>query len=546
MAASYRVCPSSKWRALARPASVRIVMVRYTVAAPMFSSRDCTLASSSSTLRCPLAEKKVSTIRSRCRVALSPRSAIQRERRSRAALLGEAGSGLRPRLLWGEARWVMVGGETEIDSQSRDLEDTALRAAVKPTRPPVSPASPARAGPRAISAVPRSPPPPEKRPSRATSPGRRARRAGRWVRRRRAAPTGRPRTGGSGGRRPLPWRARVPAGRRSASAPVRRPPPRARSAGASRGGAAPRPARPARSGRGPSRRGTSSPAPARGGTPRTPPGRRRRGPAPPRRPSAAARAPRSRSLPRRSGARSPRAARTTLAGACGRTRARRERAACVDPAARLRLRSRGSPTPRLPPRPAAAEGRGAPSKQNILFLPGSQSALTSPVASLGCPASMAATSPKARSGRGTRPVDQDRRARAELLLSLFAWHRDAPLVARSLGLSLDELYAELDDLKLRRKAYRLTRGSEFDLPLARAVPGAPSGPPVRRRARAARTQSAAADEAASTPAAADPDTASVAGGAAPPRRGARGGAVPDQAAERLGVLAKVGPRRSAL
>src|SRR2546421_11250234 len=75
----------------------------------MFSSRDCTLARSSSTLRCPLAEKKVSTIRSRCRVALSPRSAIQRDKRSRAAVVGEAGSALRPRLLWLETRWVMIG-----------------------------------------------------------------------------------------------------------------------------------------------------------------------------------------------------------------------------------------------------------------------------------------------------------------------------------------------------------------------------------------------------------------------------------------------------
>ncbi len=161
---------------------------------------------------------------------------------------------------------------------------------------------------------------------------------------------------------------------------------------------------------------------------------------------------------------------------------------------------------------------------------------------------MAATSPKARSGRGTRPVAQDRRARAERLLSLFAWHRDAPLVARSLGLSLDELYAELDELKLRRKAYRLTRGSEFDLPVARAVPGAPSGPPVRRRARSARTESAPAveGEATPTPAGADPDAAPVAGGAVPPRPAARGSAVPDQAAELLAVLAKVGPRRGAL
>src|SRR6267143_2350375 len=115
-------------------------MVRYTVAAPMFSSRDCTFASSSSTLRCPLAEKKVSTIRSRCRVALRPRSAIQRDSRSRAALVGEAGSALRPRLLWLERRWVMArsGGwrvRTEIDSQSRERQDTQPLPGVKPVPP---------------------------------------------------------------------------------------------------------------------------------------------------------------------------------------------------------------------------------------------------------------------------------------------------------------------------------------------------------------------------------------------------------------------------
>ncbi|HYR20769.1 MAG TPA: hypothetical protein VEQ15_14835 [Myxococcales bacterium] len=159
---------------------------------------------------------------------------------------------------------------------------------------------------------------------------------------------------------------------------------------------------------------------------------------------------------------------------------------------------------------------------------------------------MAATSTKARSGRGTLRAGPDRRARAERLLSLFAWHRDAPLVARSLGLSLDELYAELDDLKLRRKAYRLTRGSEFDLPIARAVPGVPSGPPVRRRARSARTQSAAAAEREAAPAESDPRAMSAAAGAAPRGEGARGGAVADQAAELLAVLAKVGPRRGAL
>src|SRR5207237_6030841 len=76
-------------------------------------------------------------MRSRCRVALRPRSAIQRDSRSRAALVAEAAaSGLRPRLLWLETRWVMVGAAraagTEIDSQSRERQDTPPRPGVKP------------------------------------------------------------------------------------------------------------------------------------------------------------------------------------------------------------------------------------------------------------------------------------------------------------------------------------------------------------------------------------------------------------------------------
>src|SRR5438105_15256545 len=96
---------------------------------------------------------------------------------------------------------------------------------------------------------------------------------------------------------------------------------------------------------------------------------------------------------------------------------------------------------------------------------------------------MAAAPPPSQKARRSRAEAQERRVRSEQLLALFAWHRDAPLVAKSLGLSLDELSAELDDLKLRRKAYRLARGSDADIPIVKAVPGAPSGPPVRRRSR---------------------------------------------------------------
>ncbi|MFL5309580.1 MAG: hypothetical protein ACJ79H_03900 [Myxococcales bacterium] len=151
---------------------------------------------------------------------------------------------------------------------------------------------------------------------------------------------------------------------------------------------------------------------------------------------------------------------------------------------------------------------------------------------------MPATSPPTRTPRGSRSAAEDRRARAERLLALFAWHRDGPLVARSLGLSLDELHEQLDALRLRRKAYRLTRGSEFDLPIARALPGAASGPPVRRRPRRGGAQSPPAQ--ASEPDAAERDAA------APVAQPRPRGDVREQAAALLSVLAGVGPRRGAL
>jgi hypothetical protein len=158
---------------------------------------------------------------------------------------------------------------------------------------------------------------------------------------------------------------------------------------------------------------------------------------------------------------------------------------------------------------------------------------------------MTVTLPPTRPPRRSRAAAQDRRARAERLLALFAWHRDAPLVARSLGLSLDELHAQLAELKLRRKAYRLVRGSEFDLPVARALPGAPSGPPVRRRARSARTEAVPESEAGSPGIEPLPDTVPPAAAAAPPKA-ASAGAAPDQTAELLALLAEVGPRRGPL
>src|SRR5438067_7537480 len=77
----------------------------------------------------------------------------------------------------------------------------------------------------------------------------------------------------------------------------------------------------------------------------------------------------------------------------------------------------------------------------------------------------------------------ERPTRAEELLGLFAWHKDAPLVARALRLTLDELHAELDALGIRRKAFRLARTAPGDVPRARPLPGVAAGPPVRRRIR---------------------------------------------------------------
>jgi hypothetical protein len=140
-----------------------------------------------------------------------------------------------------------------------------------------------------------------------------------------------------------------------------------------------------------------------------------------------------------------------------------------------------------------------------------------------------------------RSAQADRKARAERLLALFAWHRDGPLVARSLGLSLDELHAQLDELKLRRKAYRLVRGSDHDLPLAKPLPGAPSGPSVRRRARAPEQQPLVPAMSRPAPALESPPQPPVEQRAAAPA-----GGVAEQQAELLRLLADLGPRRGAL
>ncbi len=123
-----------------------------------------------------------------------------------------------------------------------------------------------------------------------------------------------------------------------------------------------------------------------------------------------------------------------------------------------------------------------------------------------------AAPPPARKARAAKPPKRaDSSPRAQELLGLFAYHRDAPLVARSMGVSLAELTAELDALQIRRKAFALTRGT--DMPRATATPG-PKGPPVRRRTRAEKP--------------------------APPPP------APDAGSELKALLAETGPRRDAL
>ncbi len=124
--------------------------------------------------------------------------------------------------------------------------------------------------------------------------------------------------------------------------------------------------------------------------------------------------------------------------------------------------------------------------------------------------------------RARRSAPKPKSERTQHLLGLFAYHRDAPLVARSLHLSLEELNAQLDELGIRRKAYRLTRGTDAQMMPLASPATAPSGPPVRRRTRAA---PAPAPEA--PPATTEVETLKAALAEAGPRRALL--------AERLGV-----------
>ena len=131
----------------------------------------------------------------------------------------------------------------------------------------------------------------------------------------------------------------------------------------------------------------------------------------------------------------------------------------------------------------------------------------------------------------SRAAASGRQRRSEELLGLFAWHKDAPLVARALRLTLDELQAELDDLGIRRKAFRLVRGVPGDVPRARQLPGVASGPPVRRRAH-------------------PPEPAATLGAppeaTAPPAERSAAPDVAAQAKKLRTLLGEIGPRRRAL
>ncbi|MFL5412690.1 MAG: hypothetical protein ACJ79D_15085, partial [Myxococcales bacterium] len=138
---------------------------------------------------------------------------------------------------------------------------------------------------------------------------------------------------------------------------------------------------------------------------------------------------------------------------------------------------------------------------------------------------------------------RERRARAAELLGLFAWHKDAPLVARALRMTLDELQAELDTLGIRRKAFRLVQTAPGEVPRASPLPGVASGPPVRRRVRPGPrpepAQATPAPEPPTGPARAPEPVAATAPASRPED-------VAAQAARLRTLLGEVGPRRRAL
>src|SRR3954469_9735619 len=141
-------------------------------------------------------------------------------------------------------------------------------------------------------------------------------------------------------------------------------------------------------------------------------------------------------------------------------------------------------------------------------------------------------------------VARERRARAAELLGLFAWHKDAPLVARALRMTLDELQAELDTLGIRRKAFRLVQTAPGEVPRASPLPGVASGPPVRRRVRPGPRPEPTEAAPAQPPPEAAPTPEPVRGAATAPA--SRTEDVAAQATRLRTLLGEVGPRRRAL
>lgn len=219
------------------------------------------------------------------------------------------------------------------------------------------------------------------------------------------------------------------------------------------------------------------------------------------------------------------------------------------------LQARSAPPParqraaRATPPGPAAEAAEAPSTRPpkgsaLLDAPFPRPPEAPASAAAPAPFALDAEAPAApRSRAGTRPRRAGPRGkeaavpgRAEEILGLFAYHRDAPRVARALGLSMAELEGEIDRHKLRRKTARLVNGRDVDLPRAVPLPGK-SGPPVRRRA-GSRGGSAGGAAKGAVAAPAPPPRAAQADEA----QAARG----EQSAALRALLRQVGPRRAAL
>ncbi len=86
--------------------------------------------------------------------------------------------------------------------------------------------------------------------------------------------------------------------------------------------------------------------------------------------------------------------------------------------------------------------------------------------------------PRSRKSRAESSRDGEAAAK---LLTLFAYHRDKPLVARAMGWSLADLDAEVQRLGIKSQAGKLLRGLDTELPAATARKSAKETQPVLRR-----------------------------------------------------------------